>query len=201
MAKLSAKICETAKPLPGRDRLLGDGDGLSLRIRPNATKTWVIEFEVAGLRRKYTIGVYDSRAHRAKVSRLGWSMGGSRLPRRGRLRASGRQIVGSGAIRSPNGKRNWLRNSRRLRRRGALPKVTACHVHDLRRTFITRLPDLGFEPFIGHKVANHVLPGVMAHYNFNEYLPQRKAALEKWADRIETLANGANVVQFQRSVA
>ena len=25
------------------------------------------------------------------------------------------------------------------------------------RTLITRLPDLGFEPFIGHKIANHVM--------------------------------------------
>jgi integrase len=47
-------------------------------------------------------------------------------------------------------------------RRNVLSKATRCHVHDLRRTLITRLPDLDFEPFIGHKIANHVLPGVLA---------------------------------------
>lgn len=85
--------------------------------------------------------------------------------------------------------------------RGALPNVTRCHVHDLRRTLITRLPDLGIEPFMGHKIANHVLPGVLAHYNHAEYLEQRKDALEKWADRIETLAAQTNVIQLQRPAA
>jgi hypothetical protein len=82
-----------------------------------------------------------------------------------------------------------------------LPNVTPCHVHDLRRTLITRLPDLGFEPFIGHKIANHVLPGVLGHYNHNEYLSQREAALKAWAERIEALAADRKVVQFQRPAA
>lgn len=83
--------------------------------------------------------------------------------------------------------------------RSALPNVTRCVVHDFRRTLVTRLPDLGFEPFIGHKIANHVLPGVLAHYNHNTYEAQREAALKAWADRIEALAKGKNVVQLQRS--
>lgn len=82
---------------------------------------------------------------------------------------------------------------------GKLPNVTRCHVHDLRRTLISRLPDLGFEPFLGHKIANHVLSGVFAHYNHNSYEAQRKAALEAWAERIESLANGANVTQLHRA--
>jgi integrase len=84
--------------------------------------------------------------------------------------------------------------------RGLLPKVTKCHVHDLRRTLITRLPELQVEAFIGHKIANHVLTGVFARYNHGEYLDLRREALEKWADRIETLATQTNIVQFQRSV-
>lgn len=60
MAKLAAKNCETAKPdKTGRDRLLGDGDGLFLRIRSHGTKTWLIEYAFEGVRRKYSIGVYD----------------------------------------------------------------------------------------------------------------------------------------------
>lgn len=82
--------------------------------------------------------------------------------------------------------------------KGALPNVTRCHVHDFRRTLITRLPDLGFEPFIGHKIANHVLPGVLAHYNHNAYEPQREAALKAWAERIEALTTSENVVQLHR---
>lgn len=82
---------------------------------------------------------------------------------------------------------------------GKLPNVTPCHVHDFRRTLISRLPDLGFEPFIGHKIANHVLAGVFAHYNHNSYEAQRKAALETWAERIELLTTGANVTQLHRA--
>jgi integrase len=77
---------------------------------------------------------------------------------------------------------------------GKLPNVTQCHVHDFRRTLISRLPDLGFEPFLGHKIANHVLSGVFAHYNHNSYEEQRKAALRAWATRIESLAAGAEVI-------
>ncbi|MBI5792791.1 MAG: integrase arm-type DNA-binding domain-containing protein [Rhodocyclales bacterium] len=82
---------------------------------------------------------------------------------------------------------------------GKLPNVTRCTVHDFRRTLITRLPDLGFEPFMGHKIANHVLSGVFAHYNHNSYEEQRKAALEAWAARIETLTTGANIAQLHRA--
>jgi hypothetical protein len=59
MGKLAATSCETAKSDPKRDRLLGDGDGLLLRVRPHGTKTWVIEYEFQGRRTKYTIGTYS----------------------------------------------------------------------------------------------------------------------------------------------
>lgn len=81
---------------------------------------------------------------------------------------------------------------------GKLPHVTPCHVHDFRRTLISRLPDLGFEPFIGHKIANHVLSGVFAHYNHNAYEEQRKTALYAWAERVVTLAMASNVSQLSR---
>lgn len=83
---------------------------------------------------------------------------------------------------------------------GKLPGVTVCHVHDFRRTLISRLPDLGFEPFMGHKIANHVMNGVFAHYNHNSYEAQRKAALEAWAARIEALAAGTNVVPIRQAI-
>jgi integrase len=73
-----------------------------------------------------------------------------------------------------------------LFRRGVLSNITRCNVHDLRRTLITRLPDLGFEPFIGHKIANHVLPGVLGHYNHNSYEKDRMQALYQWAKQFES---------------
>ena len=59
MGKLATTTCETAKPDPKRDRLLGDGDGLFLRVRPHGTKTWVVEYEFLGQRTKYTVGGYS----------------------------------------------------------------------------------------------------------------------------------------------
>ena len=58
MGKLAAVTCETVKPNKARDRLVGDGDGLFLRIRPNGTKTWMIEYDFKEERRQYTIGLY-----------------------------------------------------------------------------------------------------------------------------------------------
>jgi integrase len=88
-----------------------------------------------------------------------------------------------------------------LFKRGLLPNVTPCHVHDFRRTLVSRLPDLGIESFIGHKIANHRLPGVLGVYNHAEYLPEREAALNKWAERIELMATQKNVIHgpFQKA--
>jgi integrase len=72
-----------------------------------------------------------------------------------------------------------------LFKRGLLKSITKCNVHDLRRTLITRLPDLGFDPFIGNKIANHVLPGVLGHYNHNSHEKDRKQALYRWAQLFE----------------
>jgi integrase len=84
---------------------------------------------------------------------------------------------------------------------GKLPNITRCHVHDLRRTLITRLPDLGYGAHIGEKIANHVLPGVLGVYNHNEFLPERKKALHEWSRTVVLLAAGDNVIQLQKSAA
>lgn len=60
MGKLAAVTFETSKPNKARDRLLGDGDELFLRMRTHGTKIWLIEYQFRGVRRKYTIGAYDT---------------------------------------------------------------------------------------------------------------------------------------------
>jgi len=60
MGKLTEASCETSKPRKDRDKLIGDADGLFLRIRPQGTKTWIVEYEFKGERRKYTLGSYMS---------------------------------------------------------------------------------------------------------------------------------------------
>jgi integrase len=52
--------------------------------------------------------------------------------------------------------------------------------HDLRRTAATRMADLSVHAHIIEKILNHKMKGVMAVYNYAEYLPERKQALIDW---------------------
>lgn len=74
---------------------------------------------------------------------------------------------------------------RRSHERIGIPTWTA---HDLRRTFATQLGEtLHIDPVVIEKCLGHKMPRIMATYNKNEMLPQRKDALEKWAERVQEL--------------
>jgi integrase len=59
--------------------------------------------------------------------------------------------------------------------------------HDLRRTFATRLNELGAPPHIVERILSHTLQGVMAVYNHATYEPERVAAMQKWADALDRI--------------
>lgn len=59
--------------------------------------------------------------------------------------------------------------------------------HDLRRTLVTGLGDLGVQPHVIEKIVNHTQQGVIGVYQRSEYLPERKAALELWGSELEKL--------------
>ncbi|WP_426575749.1 tyrosine-type recombinase/integrase [Xenorhabdus stockiae] len=68
-------------------------------------------------------------------------------------------------------------------------------LHDLRRTFSTKLNDMKVTPHIVDQLLGHILPGVMAIYNKSQYLPEKLDALNKWCERLDVLAgNHENVV-------
>lgn len=60
--------------------------------------------------------------------------------------------------------------------------------HDLRRTFATRLSDLGVMPHIVEKMLGHKMTGVMAVYNHAEYWDERNAAQEMWDRKLIEIA-------------
>jgi integrase len=60
--------------------------------------------------------------------------------------------------------------------------------HDLRRTAATRMADLSVHAHIIEKILNHRMKGVMAVYNYAEYLPERKQALVEWGRRVASYA-------------
>ncbi|KTD77924.1 integrase [Legionella worsleiensis] len=75
----------------------------------------------------------------------------------------------------------------RIQDRVGLPEWTA---HDLRRTFATQLGEsLNIDPVVIEKCLGHKMPRIMATYNKNEMLPQRKEALDAWAEHIKKIVS------------
>jgi integrase len=78
--------------------------------------------------------------------------------------------------------------------------------HDLRRTFVTGLAELGVRPDVIELAVNHVSGhrgGIAGVYNKSELLPERRAALERWSSHIEGLLSGkaAKVLPLLRAEA
>ncbi|BCA94347.1 integrase [Legionella antarctica] len=66
--------------------------------------------------------------------------------------------------------------------------ITHWTAHDLRRSFCTQLGEtLHIDPVVIEKCLGHKMPKIMATYNRNEMLVQRKEALIKWSHYLENL--------------
>ncbi|KTD73775.1 tyrosine-type recombinase/integrase [Legionella tucsonensis] len=73
----------------------------------------------------------------------------------------------------------------RIQDRVGIPEWTA---HDLRRTFATQLGEsLQVDPIVIEKCLGHKMPRIMATYNKNEMLQQRKEALDAWAKHLQKI--------------
>ena len=73
----------------------------------------------------------------------------------------------------------------RIQERIGIPHWTA---HDLRRSFCTQLGEtLHIDPVVIEKCLGHKMPKIMATYNRNEMLLQRKEALNKWSQYLNNL--------------
>jgi integrase len=75
-------------------------------------------------------------------------------------------------------------------------------LHDMRRTAASGMAGLGIAPHVVEAVLNHrsgTIKGVAAVYNRYSYAPEKRAALEAWARRLETIVTGgaaSNVVEL-----
>jgi integrase len=66
-------------------------------------------------------------------------------------------------------------------------------LHDIRRSFATRLCDLGTAPHVVEQILNHQSghrAGVVGTYNRSSYANEVRAALALWSDHIRTLIEG-----------
>jgi integrase len=59
--------------------------------------------------------------------------------------------------------------------------------HDLRRTVRTRLAELGVAEIVAERVINHAPRGLGKIYNQYEYLPEKRDALARWTQALESL--------------
>jgi integrase len=67
---------------------------------------------------------------------------------------------------------------------GLMPSVAAWRTHDLRRTCVTMMAEIGVLPHVIEAVVNHVSgfrSGVAGTYNRASYATERRRALEAWA--------------------
>ena len=64
-------------------------------------------------------------------------------------------------------------------------------LHDLRRTCGTNLARLSIPRLTVSRVLNHAEGGVTDIYDRHSYLPEKQAALERWAQRIKAILKGS----------
>ncbi len=101
------------------------------------------------------------------------------LPRR-----DGRDLVfGTGK----GGFSGWGQSKARSDRRSGL---SDWRIHDLRRTAVTGMAELGIQPHVIEAVVNHISGhkgGVAGIYNRATYADEKRIALQRWADHVSRL--------------
>ncbi|MDH3659764.1 MAG: tyrosine-type recombinase/integrase [Alphaproteobacteria bacterium] len=99
----------------------------------------------------------------------------------------------------------WVRNKRLLDEASG---VDGWVLHDIRRSAVTQMAEMGIAPHVVEAVVNHVSghkSGVAGIYNRATYAAEKKHALQAWADTIEAVASGeaapSNVVAMASASA
>jgi integrase len=86
----------------------------------------------------------------------------------------------------------WSALKRRLDK--AMGLTTPWVLHDIRRTFVTGLNDIGVLPHVAEACVNHISGaakgGVAGVYNKSVYSKEKKVALERWAVHVDGLVSG-----------
>lgn len=81
----------------------------------------------------------------------------------------------------------WSKSKERLDRRSG---VSNWRLHDLRRTLVTGMAEIGIQPHVIEAVVNHVSghkAGVAGIYNRATYAEEKRAALQTWADHLDVI--------------
>ena len=84
----------------------------------------------------------------------------------------------------------WSKSKERLDRRAG---IVNWRLHDLRRTLVTGMAEIGIQPHVIEAVVNHISghkAGVAGIYNRATYSTEKMQALQAWADHIEGIVGG-----------
>lgn len=73
--------------------------------------------------------------------------------------------------------------------------------HGFRHLASTLLHELGYLPDVIESQLSHKIAGVRGVYNKAEYLPERRKMMQAWADYLDGLKAGGNVVPLHRKTA
>ena len=103
-------------------------------------------------------------------------------------------ITGIGSfVFTSNGKTPFSGFSKSKKRLDELSEVKEWRLHDIRRTVVSRMAQLGIAPHIADKILNHqsgTISGVAAVYQRHEFLEERKTALDAWGNYVQALMDG-----------
>jgi len=102
------------------------------------------------------------------------------------ISANGLVFTARGRTTSFNG---WSKSKAALDK---LSNVYGWTLHDLRRTFATKLADLHTPPHVIERLLNHTsgtISGVAAVYNRATYMPEMRAAIEAFEAHLKTILN------------
>lgn len=184
-------------PSPARDRYLSDAEIKLFWKAADAEPTCGVALklclllgqrlnEVAGLRRSELAGAFSL-----------WSLPAARVknkrPHSVPLPGLARQLLesvpnlhNSDLIFTTNGRTcisGWSKIKGRLDRAMG---VENWRLHDLRRTAVTGMNELGIQPHVIERIVNHVSgrPAIAGVYDKSTLMPERRAGLERWAAHI-----------------
>jgi integrase len=155
-----------------------------------------IDFEA----RAWTIPDANSKAGRGHVCPLSdWAVSEFESLKRSAGRSA--YVLPGNNGSKPSDPKQLTRGVARCQDRFAKLGVEPFTLHDLRRTCRTGLARLGVAPHIAERVLNHAQERIPGTYDTHDYMPEKRDALDRWADELRRIVAGESVTVPRSSVS
>jgi hypothetical protein len=177
---LTDSIARNAKPAAKTIRIF-DHDGLYLEVSPRVGKWWRLKYRYAGKEKRVSLGIYPE---------VNLKRDDEGIEKRGALETAHRALGNCGqvfryAILPPAAP-------------DAIPPAICAAPCAMARTILDEV--LGFRPdLIEHQLAHAVRDPNGRAYNRTAYLQERRKMMQAWADYLDRLKNGADVLPILKA--